>query len=184
MPSLEIGDILSSQWGGHSQTYAGIGSRSTPEDIQEAMGAFAAVLSDRGFTLRSGGAPGADTAFEVGCDRMDGRKEIFLPWKRFNHHPSHYFRPSPEAFAIASELHPQWARCNYAARSLHARKVHQILGADLQAPVGFVLFWAPEYEGIVTGGTATAVKLARVHRIPVFNLYKPSVFKLWNTLRR
>jgi len=33
-----------------------------------------------GYTLRSGGANGADTAFEEGCCR----KELYLPWPGFN----------------------------------------------------------------------------------------------------
>ena len=54
--------------GGIIMYYAGIGSRETPGLM---LGAFARIgefLAKKGYTLRSGGADGADTAFEVGCD--------------------------------------------------------------------------------------------------------------------
>lgn len=47
--------------------YTGIGSRETPEDIQSWMKAFAIRMQKHGYTLRSGGAGGADSAFEHGC---------------------------------------------------------------------------------------------------------------------
>lgn len=47
--------------------YAGIGSRQTPDDILELMHRIGSTLAINGFTLRSGGAVGADTAFEQGA---------------------------------------------------------------------------------------------------------------------
>ena len=47
--------------------YTGIGSRETPTAILDLMIAIGGVLAQRGFTLRSGGADGADDAFEQGC---------------------------------------------------------------------------------------------------------------------
>ena len=47
-----------------TMTYAGIGSRATPQAELEAMTEAAKMLSEKGYTLRSGGAKGADTAFE------------------------------------------------------------------------------------------------------------------------
>lgn len=57
--------------------YTGIGSRETPPEIQEIMTNYARKLDKLGFILRSGGAMGADTAFEKGSTN----KEIYLPWK-------------------------------------------------------------------------------------------------------
>ena len=47
-----------------SMTYAGIGSRETPIEVQKAMYRVAKYLEGKGFTLYSGGANGADKAFE------------------------------------------------------------------------------------------------------------------------
>ena len=48
-----------------STRYAGIGSRSTPRPVLLFMGEIAGMLADYGLTLRSGGAPGADTALSL-----------------------------------------------------------------------------------------------------------------------
>lgn len=41
-----------------NKIFTGIGSRSTPPEILEKMKAIAKFLSERGYTLRSGGADG------------------------------------------------------------------------------------------------------------------------------
>ena len=69
--------------------YAGIGSRKTPPTIRSLMTKCANQLHNEGFTLRSGGAQGADTAFELGAQL---RKEIYLPWRRFNGNDSHLYQ--------------------------------------------------------------------------------------------
>ncbi len=121
--------------------------------------------------MRSGGAPGADAAFERGCDRVGGKKEIFLPWNGFNGNASPYCDPPEQAEILASFCHPNWRACSPAARKLHARNCQQIYGLNLDSPVHFVLFWAPEKIGKVKGGTATAVNLAREMNIPTYNLW-------------
>jgi len=162
-----------------SHLYAGIGSRATPPAILLLMAKIASVLADDGLILRSGASPGADSAFERGCDWNRGAKEIFLPWKGFNKHPSSLFTPSEEAVALAARLHPNWKLCGFGARKLHARNCQQICGEALDAPVRFVLFWAPEHHGCVEGGTATAVSLARERKIPTFNLRDDASRALW-----
>lgn len=69
--------------------YAGIGSRETPPDVLADMRLIGAKLALRRFTLRSGGADGADLAFEeVAPGRLAGKaarpREIYVPWKGFN----------------------------------------------------------------------------------------------------
>ena len=73
-----------------------------------------------------------------------------------------------ETERIASEVHPAWDRCNEWARGMHSRNCHQILGYDLQSPVDAVICWTP--DGVVVGGTATALKLSMKAGIPIFNL--------------
>lgn len=59
--------------------YAGVGSRSTPPSILKLMHAFAKLVAGKGdWILRSGGAIGADLAFELGCNEEGGKKEIYL----------------------------------------------------------------------------------------------------------
>jgi hypothetical protein len=151
--------------------YTGVGSRKTPREIQVVMFQLGSVLAKRGAILRSGAAKGADAAFERGCDAENGEKQIFLPWRGFNDHPSRYYDSKDEAFRMAAEIHPAWHRCQQAAQKLHARNCHQILGPDLDKPSDAVFFWAEEDEkGQIAGGTRTAVKLAEHHGIPRINL--------------
>lgn len=148
-------------------TYAGIGSRSTPPHILDLMSAIAYTLARDGWKLRSGAADGADSAFESGALDGLGAVEIWLPWSRFNGHPSPLI-PSPAAFEMAARFHPAWAACSRGARALHARNCHQVLGPDLTSPVSFVLCWTPSGSG--SGGTGQALRIARAHSIPIFDL--------------
>ena len=55
---------------GAMKVYTGIGSRETPGLILALMGRISARMDRLGFTLRSGGADGADAAFEANSSSM------------------------------------------------------------------------------------------------------------------
>ena len=84
--------------------YTGIGSRDTPKKYLRYMELAATYLAENGLILRSGGADGADTAFEKGCDFVNGKKEIFLPWQNFNNNKSNHFITSLAAFSVPLKL--------------------------------------------------------------------------------
>ena len=145
--------------------YTGIGSRDTPEHVLEEMTQLAREFGKRGWTLRSGGASGADTAFEEGA----GAKEIYLPWAGFNGNDSKLYQPAgKESFEIAARFHPAWERCSDTVRKLHARNVHQVLGQDLKTLSEVVVCWT--HGGNLVGGTAQALRIAKHYDIPIFNL--------------
>ena len=154
--------------------YAGIGSRTTPDDQRCRMADIAAGLAKQGWTLRSGGAPGADTAFEWGCDQVQGTKEIYLAERMMSRNTClassvpYSSEQQAAALDLASRLHPAWHKCSDYARALHARNGYQILGIDLNEPVEMVICWTP--EGKVTGGTGQAMRLAQILKIPILNL--------------
>lgn len=158
-----------------SMTYAGIGSRITPPDVMDLIQRAARRLSARGYTLRSGGADGADSAFEAGVP-TDGQKEVFLPWKGFNGNTSPFYRCTDEAMDLAASTHPGWKRMGMPAKKLMARNGFQVLGSELRSPVDFVLCWTKDgaeceaERGPATGGTRQAIALASRWLIPVFNL--------------
>lgn len=151
------------------KTYAGIGSRGTPERVLQYMTKIAFRLNELGWTLNSGGAPGADLAFALGAKRPN----IFLPWPGFNGQNG-IVATSSEAMELAAQYHPAWNKLSTGARKLMARNCHQILGADLHTPVDFVLCWTPDgaetSTSIKTGGTGQAIRIAIDQGIPVFNL--------------
>lgn len=141
-----------------TKVYAGIGSRSTPETIQQKFTSIAALLEQRGYHLRSGGAIGADAAFEEGVVQLSMRTVL---------------RPRDATAAslrVAERIHPAWHLCNEPARKLHGRNVQIILGRDLMSPVKFVLAYTLSPD---SGGTRTGLVLAREHSISVFNFAEP-----------
>lgn len=158
--------------------YTGIGSRQTPSTMLPIMRNIAAELGRYGYILRSGGADGADAAFEEGCDSVQGKKEIYIPWEGFNNKRSGngvICHTSPEAFDLAAQYHPAWHRCTAGAHLLHARNGFQVLGKALCEPTDFIICWTP--GGYGSGGTGQALRIATAWKIPVFDLGGPRVLE-------
>jgi len=156
--------------------YTGVGSRKTPVDILDMMTRLALAFAYHGYTLRSGGAYGADQAFEKGS----ALKEIFYPID---------IDRSPialEALALAAKFHPAWNHCSAFAKRLHGRNAFQVLGRNLSVPSEFLICWTPDgctshaTRSITTGGTGTAISIASAHGIPVNNLARPEHWLHWN----
>lgn len=148
--------------------YAAGGSRKTPPEVLVLMRRLGHRLAERGLTLRTGGAEGADEAFYQGALSAGGQVELYLPWPRFRNLKGVLERPLPEAYRLAQAHHPAWDRLGAGVRALMARNAHVLLGRDLASPARFFLCWTP--GGEVTGGTGHAIRLARAHGIPVVNL--------------
>ena len=162
-----------------NMSYTGIGSRNTPSDILNIMTAIAKKLDQRGFVLRSGGAKGADSAFEAGATAT----EIYVPWKGFENSTSTFIVQPGKAFEIAKQFHPVWDKLSQGAKKLHSRNAHQVLGYNLDSPSKFVICWTP--DGCInkatrkrtTGGTGMAIAIADHYGIPVFNLQRSDHYK-------
>ena len=156
--------------------YTGIGSRETPEETLNLMGLLAKRLVDKGYTLRSGGAKGADAAFEWGVDFSSNpaAKEIYRPEDA-----------KPWAYDYVEKYCMPSDRKGYAnwkpyVKGLLARNMMQVLGTDGQTPVEFVICWTPglDYSTSAVGGTGYAIRCALHNNIPVYNLYdKDDVLK-------
>jgi hypothetical protein len=160
--------------------YTGVGSRKTPTTILNIMQEIAVILYKRNFILRSGGANGADKAFESGAAHL---KMIYLPWKGFNNSESILYTVDNEALSIAKQIHPAWERCSSYAKLLHGRNVYQVLGQNLNVRSKFIICWTK--NGILTGGTATAIRLGIKNDIPVYNLGYPGKIKeIYNLIER
>lgn len=149
--------------------YAGIGSRETPSEVLQNMTEVAKRLDRLGYTLYSGGADGADEAFERGATK----KLIFLPWSGFcNKHVDgkNYVVP-PYNEEIVKQFHPAADKLKQGALKLMSRNSYQVLGPDLNSPVDFVVCWTK--DGKASGGTGQAMRIAESRNIPIFNLKKP-----------
>lgn len=160
--------------------YTGIGSRKSPESYLRLMESLGEYLGTRGWVLRSGGAEGADAAFEKGCDKVRGLKEIFLPWKKFNNSTSPLSidkcptEIKRKAFEIAEKFHPAWDLLGYGARCLMARNTMQVLGWDLETPTSFVVCY--NLGALTHGGTSQALRIALDKKIPIFRLSEEKEF--------
>lgn len=180
----------------------GVGSRDTPPDIQDILRIFAAVLYSLGYGWRSGGARGADEAFEQGVLTYPHYKpgnslesltlQVYLPWNGFAPNPQEPFKKYQDyakgyvnssrlaewrnAEAIAMSIHPLGERlqANPGVLKLHTRNIFQVLGYDLRTPSRCVYLYAkPSKDGNgVQGGTGTAYRLAKQHSVPTVNLYE------------
>lgn len=159
-------------WTEQSLTYAGIGSRQsgnavcpdTGKPILHCMKEIAQYLEEKGYTLNSGGAIGADQAFESGV-QSSFKKQIFFASDADN-----------KTRAIAKELHPAPQSLHGYVLDLMARNTFQIFGRNLNKPVDFVLCWTPDgCESYTkrtrsTGGTGQAIEMASRKGIPVINM--------------
>ena len=157
-----------------SRIYAGVGSRSTPPDVLGRMQRIAEAMARHGWTLRSGAAAGADSAFEDGAKRAGGPREIWLPWDGFNGRTAdgatRIGRNSARNRDRARQCHPAWHTLSDGAQKLMLRNVHQVLGPEpgSSPPADVVVCWTPNGAG--GGGTGLAVRLARRHAVPVVDL--------------
>ena len=157
--------------------YAGVGARATPGPVLAHMREIAERLGERGWHLRTGGAPGADSAFTNAAPA--GQVTVFVPWRGYNGWDAIENQgilrcrvlgaDEIDAMrAAAAPHHAAWERCTAKVRDLHARNVAVLLGTDLKQPAHAVVCWTPNGRDI--GGTGMAIRLAQHHRIPVLNL--------------
>ena len=158
-----------------SRVYAGIGSRQTPQAVLEMMERIGRAMARHGWTLRSGAADGADTAFEAGAERERGPREIWLPWPGFNGRATDGAATrvginSQANRDLARQAHPAWHVLREAVQKLMVRNVHQVLGPEpgSSPPSDVVICWTPEGAG--EGGTGMAIRLAERHGVPVVDL--------------
>ena len=152
-----------------AKIYAGVGSRLTPMPIQRMMRDIASKLYDEGWTLRTGGARGADDAFMGGAqwnrreifraddmlDLIDLNRDVYMKaWNDFQ------------------EIHPNPAACKEQdIQHLHMRNGLILLGWEYDEPCKFVICWTPSAQ--IIGGTGQTIRLANKYNIPVFNLANP-----------
>lgn len=183
-------------------SFALIGSRVTPTNECEALEEIAIEMMCLGYHGRSGGAIGPDTALTRAIIHMSKDTQyppsefgtIWLPSYSFNglrhgdlggackdanREPT--FRG--QAAYLAMGLHSGWHNLPTFVRKLHSRNVFQILGPNLNEPVDYVICAAvTTRSGYVKGGTATAVRLAKMYGIPVINISVPGGIEAVETL--
>lgn len=192
-PRSDLGEFMRSLLARGEFVVTGIGSRETPDDIMALMTRIGTACEAAGGRLRSGGAGGADLAFEAGW-RDPANCEIYHPWRGFRpkigdtqvdieralgRKRPEYGTGAPiilggeileRAQDMAAAYHPNWDRCSSGARALHSRNMPQVMGAKLDHLSDIVVCWTP--GGGATGGTGQAIRVARDRGVRVANLQR------------
>ena len=177
--STPVFDTLPFKSDTKTMTYAGIGSRETPKEVLDKMTEVAKYLDQQGYTLRSGAAEGADTAFENGATK----KEIFKPTDGVGQREidvAHEIHPNLQGVMDSSRRKAEaqgknGERSAKFVEALMARNTNQIFGKNLDTPVDFVLAydksgWIGEGTRPMKGGTLQAIEMAARKGIPVINM--------------
>lgn len=160
-----------------------IGSREIPTKLYHILIKGGKYISDQGVLGLSGGAPGSDYNFMK--EYSHDLRCIIIPNQGFNNHYKgqgiHVFTDFNKSIKeksanIIRRFYPKLDSCSKTVKHLQCRNCMQILTPTLENPVDSVIFWAPEDKyGNVSGGTRTAVYLARSLGIKTYNLYNPIV---------
>lgn len=143
--------------------YAGIGSRKTPKEILDLMSIIGEYLQSKRYILRSGGAIGADTAFEKYV--LPENKEIFYKEDACE-----------ESYKYVDKYHPRPYKLTKNSKDLLARNTYQVLGKDFKTKSDFVICWTEDgcdshsKRTRLTGGTGQAISIADDYNITVYNL--------------
>jgi len=148
--------------------YAGIGSIDVPSKYHDLIKQFAIILSQNGYILRVSGENGSSHLFEEGCDEVHGKKEIYLPWKKYNGRSSRRIVKMHDAFVIAKKYHPNWSSLSPGGKKQMARYTHLVLGGNLKIPSSFVLCYFP--SGIDCDSTNQVLRVANGYNVPIFNI--------------
>jgi len=162
-------------------SYAGIGSREVTLGELVDIANISKTLAKMNFLLYSGNAPGADQAFQKGCD---GKCVVYVPWDGFEINVFNYKTEAHKHFvmgrseaglAAINKYHPNPASLSTGGKALQARNWHQIAGVPPEFPqVSLVVCCATPKGNGVEGGTGQAVRIANDLKIPVVNIRKDS----------
>jgi hypothetical protein len=152
----------------------GIGSREASPAICEQMTEIGTFVREQGWSGRSGHAIGCDIAFASGAKEAC---DVYLPWNTYNKEFPMTGKPivppmNDETWKIVSSIEPGRS-ITAGVKKIKSRNVNQVLGENLDMPSDAIVCWTK--GGADVGGTAFAIKLARQHGIPVFNLASMSV---------
>ena len=162
--------------------WTGVGSRGVPDDIKILQEMIGARMVQLGYTLLSGNAHGSDVNFYNGVCQVDPKKAIvWLPWSSFNKEFLHQNTPrrlqSDDRKLLAGDFYKEtgiiswWDNFKQGVKSLHGRNYEQVMNGE-DYPVSKVcIYYAPEEDGVVKGGTKSAVEIFRYFEKPTYNLY-------------
>jgi len=173
------------------KTYAGVGSRETPQEIGRKMVGYAKRLAALDYTMVSGGARkkrdapndvvSADHVFEYAVAEVQGKMIVyrayvnkFVPCGAADVRvPSENQMNHAISFIKRHHIIPWFDKMSGWAKLLHARNYYQIV-QETGHKVDFVIAYSEiGTDGEPMGGTRTAIKIAQKMGVKVYNLALP-----------
>lgn len=162
-------------------------------------------LAILGLTLRTSGTDGTELiAIQAYKKQLDmgvitpSRVRVFLPWRGYNK----TLQPYGECYTTISKLnydlcsnfirsvHPYWASGTKNMKLLQAKNALIIFGEKLNRPCDFLItVTEKDPQGKIKGVPSSAVELAKVRNIPIFDLAEDdtlddTLFELRTYLRK
>ncbi|AFK66700.1 DprA-like DNA recombination-mediator protein [Colwellia phage 9A] len=167
--------------------WSGIGSRhDITDEIKKQQREIGYQMSQKGWSLISGGASGSDFNFLYGASKgRDINLPVVVRPVRYRSYTGSYGHSAivemmedaefevAKAYFFKHEIftEEQFNKMPEVAQVLHARNYYQIFDWHGNVRVKFVAYAAPENRwGVVSGGTRTAIAIARIEKVPVFNI--------------
>jgi hypothetical protein len=174
--------------------WAGLGSRhELTETVRVQQDSIGKVMTSKGWVLVTGGAAGSDFNFLRGASHQRGKYlPIVVRPIRYKNYKGIYSYQSviemmeqadferAKAYFFKHKIftEDQFNSMPDVGQKLHARNFFQIFDHLGKVRVRFVAYAAPEDRwGNVSGGTRTAVAIARIEKLPVFNIKLKGQYK-------
>jgi len=164
-----------------------VGTRDPGESMVQACQRVVTSLVNQGVTIVSGGADGIDTIAVSTAVAQGGKARVILPW------PRRYTlegqgtcdisvqvlegQYAAEKRKVVMDVHPAPRRLSEGAVKLHMRNVEMV---DIIRREGGVVYAIPSWwNGEYTGGTAMAIRLCELYRVPCM-VYHPEKGWYWH----
>jgi len=155
-----------------------VGSRKLKDGEEEQLYKIAKHLAEKGYIIRHGAAVGADTAGHLGAYSVDPSLcEVYTIGKPkikvdgcFTHILTEDEFKIIEGIYLEKNIIPWYDKIDIYGRKLHCRNFFQVYGLEGVLSEMVIYVANESNSGNVSGGTRTAVELARLESVPTFNL--------------
>jgi hypothetical protein len=150
--------------------YSAFGSSSELNtDILSFCSDISSALSKLGWILRSGAEKGIDTAFEYGCDKVNGTKDIYLPYRNYNNNDSNNYYISLYSLNSVKQNFCKYSSLTYNEIRAKARNYQILLGQNLSKPSNIALVYNYDSDD---DNVKQLIEIAQVNVITVIDISK------------
>lgn len=170
----------------HSRIVSVVGSTylSKDSELGTYLSSFFTKLGYLGFTLRTSGSLGIESiAVDSYLTLMregvvsPSRLKICRPYLKYNTHVPYkqcYVTVTSLNYELCSDIvkavTPYWRGIGNQSKLMHCKNAFVMYGEHLNTPSTFlIVFDEPDIHGVVKGFSSSAIALAKLNKIPIFN---------------